>query len=301
MVFRARPPGEWGRNPHAGQAGRGRKEPLFGERGMRCMGRGRRGPSPLVVAMQRSPLLFLLIACALVVPTTAGDFSPGWESAPLPSAQSGRSLPTATGAGPAPLGQSAGAPRSAPLPFDPLSTMEQQRAIALALSDGSGVLSDRIQAIGAALYTDKQFLALDEWPRLAEVWVYDYAKDRTVQLVVDLGLGAVRSLAILDVVPPLAPAEIQRAGELALSDHHVTQRLADLDVSTEGLAWTARPWGDQGGHAPQCARHRCVLVALLQGDRFVFDPLTLVDLSAGTVAGLLDSDYMWLAEPGAVA
>lgn len=175
---------------------------------------------------------------------------------------------------------------AAPLPFDPLSAEEQRRAVRLALESGAA-LAQRHQVIGAALYTDKAFLEFDAWPRMAEVWIYDYSNDATVQVLVDLGaMEAVSTRSLPDVHPQLTAGEVRRAAAMSLADDAVLRRLADLGIDAQGLGWTARLW--EGPEPVACVEHRCALVALHDGPRFLFDPLVAVDLSAQQVLGLLD-------------
>jgi len=151
------------------------------------------------------------------------------------------------------------------------------------------------QLIGVALYTDKSFKDLEDWPRMAEVWVYDYGTDMTLQALVDLDDQLVQSVHALAIQPPLVVDELRRAGQLALDDAGVLQRLTDQGVSTEDLGWNARLWHDPAGVAA-CTQHRCVLVAMLDGARFISEPLVLVDLSAQRVAGILDAEYQLIEE-----
>lgn len=224
----------------------------------------------------------------------------GWEP---PAGESGdasmqfaSALTPATVFGPLqPGAEQAPAEATGPLPFDPLSSTEKRDAVTLAMEHDAIASASRIQVIGVALYTDKSFKDLADWPRMAEVWVYDYATDTTLRALVDLGDRMVRSVDALAIQPPLVADEVRRAGQLALDDAGVLERLADRGIPAEDVGWNARLWHDPEG-APACTQHRCVLVAVLDGARFVSEPLVLVDLSAERVAGILNADYQLIEE-----
>lgn len=175
------------------------------------------------------------------------------------------------------------APPPTPLPFDPLSSGEQAQAIDLALK-GAGVsaqLSSRHEVIGAALFTDKSFEDLPTWPRIAEVWFFDYDANQALRAFVDLGARFTYGVELLDVQPPLTGGEIERVGRMALEDERVQARFVDAAMDVENVTWTARLWT---GDAPTaCPEHRCALVGFEYEGSFVYDLAVLVDLAIDTV------------------
>lgn len=170
-----------------------------------------------------------------------------------------------------------------PLPFDPLSSGEQVQAIDLALEDAgvSAQLSSRYEVIGAALFTDKSFDNLPTWPRIAEVWFFDYEANQALRAFVDLGARFTYGVELLDVQPPLTGGEIEHVGRMALEDERVQARFVDAAMDVGNVTWTARLWT---GDAPTaCPEHRCALVGFEYAGSFVYDVAVLVDLALDTV------------------
>lgn len=173
-----------------------------------------------------------------------------------------------------------------PLPFDPLSHDERQRAVETSLRDEdvAGMLSGRYEVIGASLYTHKSLQDLEDWPRLAETWIYDHGSALTAHALVDLDLLEVVWVEALSLQPPLTTGEVDRAGRLALGEALVRDRLADAGIDTGQVTWTGRLWTGEAG----CMDHRCVLVGFSEGHAFFHDHTVVVDLTDEQVRGFLD-------------
>lgn len=176
---------------------------------------------------------------------------------------------------------------SPPKPFDPLSDEERVDAMAITLDDAniSQSLSERHTAIGAALYTDKSQRDLDPWPRMAEVWLYDYGHNQAVRAFIDLTAETVVQWDTPDVQPPAASHEVQAAGEDALQDDRVRDRLTDQGHDPGEVGWTARLWVGPGATA--CPEHRCLLVSFINDQTLIEDFTVLVDLTVPDVTRLL--------------
>lgn len=174
-------------------------------------------------------------------------------------------------------------PEPDPAPFDPLTEEERSQAVELALANASvdAELSNRSTVVGASLYTDKAFADEDEWPRVAEVWIYDYEANHALRATVDLDDERVTDAGPEPVQPPLATSEIERAGELALDDERVRERLEDAGTPPAEASGTARLW--TGTAETACPEHRCALVAFHDGARDVHRFAVLVDLVTASV------------------
>lgn len=184
-------------------------------------------------------------------------------------------------------------PEPRPLPFDPLSAVEQEKAMALLLDDPDvqRSLSDRVEPIGAALHTDKAFRDLEVWPRMAEVWLYDYANNRAVRGLVDLGEEGVTLWDHPPVQPPATTNEVYRSGLLALEDGGVQKRLTGEGIDPAEAHWTARLWSGPG--VTDCPQHRCLLVSFTDGHgHFTGDFTVLADLTDDRVVAILGINGM---------
>jgi Cu2+-containing amine oxidase len=174
-----------------------------------------------------------------------------------------------------------------PLPFDPLSEAEQQKAVELTLADPEvqRVLSEDHEIIGAALNTDKHRLRADPQARQADVWIYDYETDHTLWSQVDLrGVEVVSFLLTDEFQPPMTVAERDRAARLALEDPAVQQVLEEHEY--QQISWIGRLWTGEGETA--CPEHRCILVAFILDGDYLPDPMVRVNLSLRIVEGILD-------------
>lgn len=184
------------------------------------------------------------------------------------------------------LGIQSDAPEDEPLPFDPLSTSEQEQAIQATLSNETvkDALSDRVEVIGAALYTDKSFQEVDTWPRMAETWLFDYEANHAIRALVNLDANEVTHVETSTIQPPLTANEVDHAGQLALGADEVNQRLDERGL--HDAEWTARLWTGTGPTA--CPEHRCAQVAFFQGETYVHEFTVLIDLVDETIREILE-------------
>lgn len=178
-------------------------------------------------------------------------------------------------------------PTPGPLPFDPLSETEQQQAIDLVLEDplAASALSERHQVIGAALNTDKHRLQRDATARQADVWVYDYERDATLEAQVDLRADLLVDLSVTTAYqPPITATEIHRASDMVLADPRVQDEL-ETQEPYEELETIVRLWT---GDAPtSCPVNRCALVGFVIDGDYTGELFVRVNLSQDRVEELI--------------
>lgn len=203
-------------------------------------------------------------------------------------------------------GEPAAAALGAPKPGDMLTTLEQERATALALGSPEleSMVTGALDRDAVASTSDSELRILADrpsyrvlysertpnkqgQPRAADVSVYRYDTDQAAVSTVNLADGAVVEQALpASYMPPLVAEEIAEAAAVARADDRVIAalRAAGLDVATVGAnALLTR--GLEPGAA--CATHRCLKVFFHSADRPVPTFEVVVDLSALNVVEVL--------------
>jgi Cu2+-containing amine oxidase len=183
-------------------------------------------------------------------------------------------------------------PPRQPLPLDPLTAEELKIAERVAREEPRVT-----EAIGPGRYKliYVEFLALKpedpkqtvEAPgvpiqigRHAEVLFYRYDGDVGIRAVVDLVQQAVRDVTRVDgQAVPVTEEEVTEAGELALHDSTVFQRLGEArrEYKIEGMRILATRENDP------CYRHRCVDLLFRRGAQYLVAFPVTVDLTSRDV------------------
>lgn len=185
--------------------------------------------------------------------------------------------------------------------LDPLSSSEESKANTLAKSGlpESLVAPERTDFLYSQLHEADKGTDLTVGPRRADVYLYDYSRDRALLRVVDLDSGKVVSTAVVNGQPSATAVEARRAAELVIRDQRLGPLLRkDFQRATGEQLTSARQLRTQAliFRAPQavgaanasdvaaCGKHRCVfLFAQLPGSEWVDTTRLVVDLSAGRV------------------
>lgn len=186
--------------------------------------------------------------------------------------------------------------------YDPLSSTEILRAIELADSDAivQSTISGRQthHLLIERHEEDKATYELGQWDRRADVFIYDYERNRTVHAIVNLTTETVDTVSTSTSLRlPITEAETARALELALADPQVGPLIRSLvdelngesafDASTlQVRAFTTNrdtlfSTVLQASH--QCDVHRCAQLMIAMDSTIMIDVIPLVDLSTGTL------------------
>lgn len=201
-------------------------------------------------------------------------------------------VPATLAQAPTPSPRPPGKPPRQPLPLDPLTAAERQTAERVARAEArvtEGLGPGRYKLIYV------EFLALKpedpkqavEGPgapiqigRHAEVLFYRYDGDLGVRVVVDLAQEVVRDVSRVDgQAVPVSEEEVAEAGELALHDEAVFQRLGPerREYKIEGMRILATRESDP------CYRHRCLDLLFRRGPHYLVSFPVTVDLTSRDV------------------
>ncbi|GAB3434038.1 hypothetical protein [Flindersiella endophytica] len=185
--------------------------------------------------------------------------------------------------------------------LDPLSSSEQSKASVLAKSGlpESLVAPARTDVLYSQVHEADKGTDLLRSARRADVYLYDYSRDRALHRVVNLDSGKVESTGVVSGQPSATAAEARRAAELVLSNDRLGPLLReDFRRTTSKQLTSARQLRTQAliFRAPQaagaknasdvaaCGKHRCVFVFMqLPSSEWVDTTRLVADLSAGRV------------------
>lgn len=200
-------------------------------------------------------------------------------------------------------GAGSGSAAPAPAALDPLSQDEIHKAQQLATSATAAKLPASRSVTGRGgpqlLFADRRDDKAD-LQRRADVYLYDYASERGVHVVVNLTTSRIERFSSMPgLQPPPAPEETRRAVQVLLAHqrHGATLKAmyraatgtdltAPEQLWAQGFAFDARRATGVAGHerAPQCGPHRCVqLVIRIPGGKWVNTSRVVVDLSSQRV------------------
>ncbi|MEW5989048.1 MAG: hypothetical protein AB1791_20675 [Chloroflexota bacterium] len=203
----------------------------------------------------------------------------------------------------APRTESRPSPSDLRIGFDPLSPAEQSRAQEVALKHPAALAhqgqSQRTELLLVETHEeDKAVIASGDWPRRADVYVYNYDTDELLWAVVNLPAGAVEHVETMHNVqlPPTA-AESARAVQIALADATAGAVIRDLyrqasgrdlgqpgQLRVQATLFRAADEPEVGvGPAAACGLHRCVYLMLATAEGALLRILPIVDLSASQV------------------
>lgn len=203
----------------------------------------------------------------------------------------------------APRHEARPSPNDLRIGFDPLSPAEQSRAQEVALKHPAALAHQRPGQRTALLLVetheeDKAVIATGDWPRRADVYVYNYDTDELLWAVVNLPAGAVDHVETMQNVQlPPTEAETARAIEIALADSEAGAAIRDLYRQLKGrdlnqpdqlrLYATLFRAADEPaigvGAAAACGLHRCVYLMLATAEGALLRLLPIVDLSTSQV------------------
>ncbi len=176
---------------------------------------------------------------------------------------------------------------------DPLSTTEEEAALALARGSGPAE-STEVGPDDVVLRVERHEEEKDVEGRRADVYVYSYDDDTLIRTLVDLATGEVAETEDLTGAQlPLVPEEADRALEVATADAAFSQLLAtryqqatgeDLtDAATQlqidPIIFRADANPAATGRAAACGRHRCAQLMIQTTDGLLVNLLPIVDLS----------------------
>lgn len=193
---------------------------------------------------------------------------PAREKMRLPPALLVVLLPFAAGC----LGAFAATTPAPPLPLDPLTDAERERALEIALLDPQVrelLEGERHRVVAASLRIDK--VRSFQGERLADVHVYRYVSNDVVWPVVSLTRGAVDAVGVHVFQPILTAAEVAEAQAALLADPQVLAHVGP----PEGVRIEAILMGD----ADACLVARCIEARFLHEDGRVLPARALYDLS----------------------
>lgn len=138
-----------------------------------------------------------------------------------------------------------------------------------------------------------------ELPRLAEVFVFDYAASKASVMLVDVDTQrVVNSRPIKNIHLPLSEREVHVATQLVLNKQELKTELA-LEyekqtgkplVSLQQLDMKVSIWnpGNDGQYSQDCKLTRCALVSLFTKNHYNFSVEPVVNLSTSSV----NTDWM---------
>lgn len=199
--------------------------------------------------------------------------------------------------------QQAGA--DAGIGIDPLTASEDTltRGIALRSLEGAKA-GDDIQYLFAERHEPDKSANPRTTARRADVYLYDYDKDRAIRRVVDLETGKVESTKTFRGQPPIAPDEAVRATGLVLADERLGAGLRDTYEKVTGKPLTSASQvrsqavrfkadlavgAKNRQRVSDCGVHRCVQLFIeLPNGQWVDTSRLVVDLSTDRVQ-VLDS------------
>jgi hypothetical protein len=184
--------------------------------------------------------------------------------------------------------------------YDPLSQTEQDLARTLAFQNPAlSVQLDQAQQTELLLIERhqeaKSATRQGDWPRRADVYIYNYNTDTLIRTIVNLETGVVDSLETSQHVQlPLTERETAQAIQIALADPKANAAIQTQYQAIAGRALTdpagqlriqamifraeARP--DQKlGDAADCGLRRCAQLIMATQDDFLINLLPVVDLS----------------------
>lgn len=185
--------------------------------------------------------------------------------------------------------------------LDPLSSSEESKASAVAKSGlpESLVAPGRTDVLYSQLHEADKGTDLLHTPRRADVYLYDYSRDRALHRVVNLDTGKVESTSVVSGQPSATAAEARRAAELVIKDPKLgpllrkdfqrttgKQLTSAKQLRTQALIFRASQaeGAKNASDVAACGKHRCVFVfAQLPSSEWVDTTRLVVDLSAGRV------------------
>jgi len=217
----------------------------------------------------------------------AAPSSPG----STPGATSGAAAEQPRVSNPSPVPEAAAGTGS-----DPLTTDEVGKARATALTPELAAKAKDVTGAAGPEYLSAE-IAAPESGRRAELYYYDYATDKLVKQVVDVGTGKlIGSYSAAGLQPPASRREIEAARDLVLAGpfaKDLRDRFAQAtgralagkdDLVVTAHVYRARP-ADTG--AQECGWHRCLqLIVQAVGGPFIDANDIIIDLSGRTVARL---------------
>lgn len=228
--------------------------------------------------MPKRRLVALAIACATLAVCGIVTYSAFFTSRPA----SARPVPPGTG-------------------LDPLSSSEQTKARTLAKTalPQSLASKDRTDVLYSELHEEEKGVDVLSAPRRADVYLYDYARDRALLRVVNLDTGKVETTSVVAGQPSASPEEAKTAAGLLLKDKRLGpllrtgyerttgRRLTSVkQLRTQALIFrAAQAVGATNAKAvAECGEHRCLSVFVqLPNTEWVDTSRLVVDLSTRRV------------------
>ncbi len=194
--------------------------------------------------------------------------------------------------------------------YDPLTTNEADRALALALETQDQNRTDTtartatqsVEILSVERYdVPKENKATASASRQGDVYLYEYTTDTLIHSIVDIEGGAVHVEKLQGVQLPLTAREKARALQMIRDDADLWSTLAERyrlitgealstveQLQTKVSLFLSESMPDQvNAAAQQCGQHRCAQVLLFTVDRTLLEALSIVDLSQGNVIQVL--------------
>jgi hypothetical protein len=185
--------------------------------------------------------------------------------------------------------------------LDPLSSSEQTKArtVAKAGLPQSLVSTGSTDVLYSVLHEEDKGVDVLSAPRRADVYLYDYSRDRALLRVVNLDTGKVEMTSTVAGQPSASPEDARRAADLLLRDGKLGPLLRSGYQQATGKALTsvkqlrtqalifrsAQAVGAKNAKAfADCGKHRCVHVFVqLPNTEWVDTSRLVVDLSDNRV------------------